>query len=140
MPERTLQNPMLFLNFLKRLHRTEATNELQRHGHIKRLTTSKNKPMKEYRSALYDQGIRHPSVQSFIMLHENTRQGDVDTLAYILSNRPHRNLQLDIKRKAKIAKSVRQYNSAPNRYDLPGLDSFGSCCHSPPEAIPGILR
>src|SRR5437016_5408452 len=117
MPERTLQNPMLFLNFLKRLHRTdpdfdeqlidrelepdEATNELQRHGHIKRLTTSKNKPMKEYRSALYDQGIRHPSVQSFIMLHENTRQGDVDTLAYILSNRPHRNLQLDIKRKAK---------------------------------------
>ena len=101
------------------LEPSEARNDLRKRGHI-RSSPSEYKPMLEYRGFLYDSGIKHPRVQNFVMKQEKeTKQEDLDLLAYVLGARPHRNLKMDIARKARTARSVRQYARNPNRYDIP---------------------
>lgn len=137
---RTLENPMLYSNFVKKvmgsdpdfdvqlIDRTlapdEALGDLQKKRHLR--DTSQLNPMREYRNSLFDSGIKHPRMQNFVMRQDKVEQDDLDMLAYVMGVRPHRNVKMDIARKAKTAKSVRQYARNPNRYDVPGVDSPGS--------------
>lgn len=141
----TLQNAMLYANLVRKIHRIdpgfdvelidrtlepeEAERELHKRYHLrteKRQDEGKEK-MKEWRGFLDDAGIRHPRMQNFVMRQEKPpTEDDMNQLAYILAARPHKNVKMDIKRKARHAKTVRQYARHPNRYDVPGVDTPGS--------------
>jgi len=137
---RTLENPLIYSNFVRQvlgedpefdvqlidrtLEYDEAKSDLQRKGHLRASSTFN--PIKEYRSSLYDQGIKHPRMQNFVMRQDNVSQDDLDLLAYVFDQRPHSNWKRDIGRKARTARSVRQYAKNPNRYDIPGVDTPGS--------------
>lgn len=141
----TLENAMLYANLVKKVHRidpgfdvqlidrtlepSEAEGDLRKKGHLVGSSGRKERSShtREYRDYLHDQGIRHPSLQNFVMRQDKpTPQEDIDQLAYIASNRPHKNIKMDIKRKARPAKTVRQYARNPNRYDVAGVDTPGS--------------
>lgn len=140
----TLRNPLLFRSFLKQaqaadpdfdpelidrnLEPEEAKSELRRkHGIVMARKADAFNPMAEFRNSLFDMGIKHPRAQNFVMRQEKpAKQDDLDLLAYVFSNRPHKNWKMDIKRKAKPARTVAQYARNPNRYDIAGVDTPGS--------------
>jgi hypothetical protein len=139
---RSLENPMLYNNFVEQvmaidpnfdielidrtLEPSEAKAELRRRGHLRGGESSFD-PMREYRSSLHDSGIKHPRMQNFVMRQENPPTvDDLNMLSYVLGARPARNVRMDIARKARPARSVRQYSNHPNRYDITGVDTPGS--------------
>ena len=144
MAKRTLENPMLYSNFVKQIQRSdpdfdidiidrtlepdEALRELTgRHGLRTSRKSDEFDPMKEFRSNLFDTGIKHPRMQNFVMRQEKPPSNDdLDLLAYVMGARPHANIKRDIKRKARPARTVRQYAKNPNRYDVVGVDTPGS--------------
>lgn len=133
---------MLYSNFVKKIRKTdpdfdeqvidrtlepdEALRQLQSKHHLRTESPATNY-MKDWRNSLYDYGVKHPSMQSFVMRQEKPpSQEDMDLLTYVMGARPHKNIQLDMKRRAKPARTVRQYAKYPNRYDVPGVDTPGS--------------
>lgn len=133
---------MLYSNFVKKareidpsfdenlidrtLEPNEALGELQRRRHIQ-VQSSEPDMMKQWRESLFDMGIKHPSMQNFVVRQEKPpAQEDMDMLSYIMGARPERNWKMDMKRKAKPARTVKQYAKNPNRYDVAGVDTPGS--------------
>lgn len=144
MNRRTLENQLLYTNLIRMVQRVvpdfdpeiidrhlevgEAKRQLaKKHNiHIASKREQRSSPLKEARNHLHERGIKHSRVQNFLIRHADTSDDDIDQLAYILGARPARNWKQDIARKAKIAKSAKQYAKNPNRYDIPGLDTPGS--------------
>jgi hypothetical protein len=106
----------------------EAMHDLRRKGKLRGASKKEEfNPMKEYRSSLFDMGIKHPSMQSFIMRQDSpASQDDLDLVSYVMGARPHKNIKMDIARRARPAKSVKQWAKAPNRFDISGVDTPGS--------------
>lgn len=140
--KRTLQNPLLYSNFLKAVKKAdpdfdteiidrtlepdEAANILKKKYGVN-LHKEEFNPTKEYRNNLYEMGIKHPRMQNFVMRQMTTPSQDaLDMLAYVMGNRPEKNIKRDIGRNAKRAKTVRQYAGSPNRFDVVGVDTPGS--------------
>lgn len=114
----------------RRLEPDEAKRQLrERYGVYigRKVDSERSSHMKEYRDHLHDRGVRHPRMQNFLMrLDKPPREKDIDSIAYVLGARPHKSVKMDIKRKARHARTAAQYARNPNRYDVPGVDTPGS--------------
>lgn len=146
----TLENPLLYSNFLKELRRIdknfdteiidrsltpeEAWRELRQKHHLAS-RTKEPQYVDEMRDVLYDMGIKHPRLQSFIIKEmdsspEKRKQDDNDgelvAAAYELQMRPLHNIRTDIGIKAKPCKTLAQWIKGSNRCDIASVDSKGA--------------
>lgn len=146
---RTLQNPMLYNNLIKRLKtlnpdigselidridRTleydEALNDLKKK--MVNLITNKididNLSMKEYRDWLEEEwGISNVHIQNLVMRDDKpATEEDLAQLARAIHGRSAHAKKIDRAMKAPLAKNFRQYANNPNRTDIIGLDTRGT--------------
>ena len=142
----TLENPLLYSNFLKELRRLdrnfdteiidrsltpeEAWRELRERHHLGRSKDKEPNYVDEMRDVLHEIGIKHPRLQSFIIKEMDANpekrkedDGELISAAYILQMRPLHNIRTDLGIKAKPCKTLAQWVNRANRCDIEGVDS-----------------
>lgn len=138
---RTLENPLLYSNFVKKLEklnpdtfdeqlidRTLEPEEalldiVRRHPEIN--IGAKEKSVTEnFRDFLSDMGIDNPKVQNLVAMNKDPlTQDELNQLAYALTGRPDHAMAVDNALKAPVTNDVRRWMNAPNRYDIQTVDT-----------------
>ena len=150
MAKNTLENPLLFRNFLKVLERNnpeieidledidrtleydEAFNELKRDLSRPTYVQQRKSDLKQFRDYLNeDFGIDERKVQNLIIQDEKQpfSEDDLAGVGYALHGRLDHAVQIDRARKASLTRDVRKWANKPNRLDLGGIDRPGAKDH-----------
>ena len=146
----TLENPLLYRNFLKVLERNnpeieidpddidrtleydEAFNELKEIYPGLQMTGKAKSELQQFRDYLNeDFGIDERKVQNLIIQDENKpfSEDDLAGVGYALHGRSDNAILTDRAKKATVTRDVRKWASKPNRLDLGGIDRPGAKDH-----------
>lgn len=133
----TLENPLLYSNFVKKLERLNPDFDLQLIDRtlepeealmdLKRRYPELDIGLKEnegaqFREFLDEYGISNTRIQNLVAMQEPPLSEDeLATLSYVLNNRPPHNLLVDEAMKAPPTTDLRRYSNAPNRFDIKGF-------------------
>jgi hypothetical protein len=137
---KTLENPLLYHNFKKRLEKLnpdldvesliDSTLEPEEAlFDIKRKHPEVNIGLKAgaedgFREFLDEFGITNEKVQNLVAMQPNPLSDDeLAQLSYILNNRPAQSIRTDNALKAPVTKDLRKWIKHPNRTDLQGVDT-----------------
>jgi hypothetical protein len=137
---KTLENPMLYSNFIKKMEKLngsfdeqlvdrtlepeEALLDLKRKHPDLDIGLKSQDQTAEFRQFLDDMGIENEKVQNLIAMDPNPlSEQELANLSYALNNRPQHAISVDNALKAPVTKDVRAWMEKPDRLDLPGVDS-----------------
>lgn len=147
MSRSTLENPLLYRNFLKVLERNnpdividpdfidrtleydEAFNELKEIYPNLRMPGKAKNELQQFSDYLKEEfGIDERKVQNLIIQDENQPFGEDELagISYVLHGRSDHSVLTDKARKAPLTRDVRKWASKPNRLDLGGFDRPGA--------------
>lgn len=140
---RTLENPMLYANFIKKLEKMnpdkfdpqmvnptlepeEALMELKRkHPHLDIGLKAANESA-GFREFLDDMGISNEKVQNLIAMEDNPlSEEELVQLSYVLNMRSEHAVKTDKALKAPTTKDLRKWTKNPERLDLQSVDDKG---------------
>ena len=150
MASSTLENPLLYSNFLKVLDRInpdieidpddidrtleydEAFNELKEIYPGLQISSNERSGLQQFRGYLNnDFGIDERKVQNLIIQDPKQpfSEDDLAGVGYALHGRSDNAILTDRARKAPVTRDVRKWASKPNRLDLGGFDRPGAKDH-----------
>lgn len=135
----TLENPLLWSNFKKKLEKLnpdfdlevvdrslepeEVLLDLKRKYPELDIGLKDREQAEGFREFLDEMGITNIKLQNMIAMEDNPlSEQELAQLSYILNMRSEQSIRTDKALKAPIAKDVRQWIAQPNRVDIPTVD------------------
>lgn len=139
---RTLENEMLWQNFIKRMEKLnpdieidfevvdrtlepdEALMQLRRHYPDLNIGLKDKGASAQFREFLDEFGITNSRVQSLVAMQDPPlSEQELAELAYVLNNRPAHALAVDRAKNAPLTKDLRKYAKHPERNDIKTVDT-----------------
>jgi hypothetical protein len=150
MSKRTLENPLLYRNFLKALERNnpdididpeiidrtlepdEAFNEIRQLYPNLKMTGKEKSELQQFRDSLNEEfGIDERRIQNLIIADPKQpfTEQELAGVSYAIHGRSDHAVAVDKGKKAKTTRDVRRWSDRPNRLDIQGIDTPGLSKH-----------
>jgi len=134
----TLENPLLYSNFVKKMERlnpdifdADAMIDKSLEPEEMLLALKKRYPEldiglksetgAEFREFLDEYGISNAHIQNLVAMQEPPLdESELANLSYVLNNRPQENIMIHKHLRAPVTRDIRRWVAKPNRLDLQG--------------------